>query len=120
MFSIAWGIFTSWISSKVGGLSWNTVGKIALIASPIVALLIGYLAITGARADLKDITNENATLKVELRKLEARSLSDKRMIARRDEAIAQSQCKDQIQRWVRHPDEIPKKFDPHNQWNPFR
>ena len=34
---------------------------------------------------------------------------------RRDEAIAASRCKSQIQHWIKNPDEITKPFNPFNQ-----
>lgn len=39
---------------------------------------------------------------------EARELSHLRMIERRNDAIAASKCKQQIEHWVRNPDEIPR------------
>lgn len=47
-----------------------------------------------------------------------RNDSYRRMIDRRDAAIEASQCKDKIQYWVKHPDEIPKPFNPFNQLDP--
>ena len=46
-----------------------------------------------------------------------REASYKQRIERRDDAINASQCKAQINHWVRNPDEIPKPFDPFNQLN---
>ena len=47
--------------------------------------------------------------------LEARVNSYQTLMARRDAAIEASQCRVQIQHWVKNPDEIPTKFDPFNQ-----
>lgn len=47
--------------------------------------------------------------------LESRVKSYQTLMARRDAAIEASQCKAQIQHWVKNPDEIPTKFDPFNQ-----
>lgn len=46
-----------------------------------------------------------------------REESYKQRIERRDAAINASQCKAQINHWVRNPDEVPQKFDPFNQLN---
>lgn len=37
------------------------------------------------------------------------------LLARRDAAIEASQCKVQIQKWIKDPDTIPTPFDPFNQ-----
>lgn len=47
--------------------------------------------------------------------ISTRIASYKTLLARRDAAIAASNCKVQIERWVKNPDEIPTKFDPFNQ-----
>lgn len=47
----------------------------------------------------------------------SRVASYQTLLARRDAAIAASQCKKQIEHWVKNPDEIPTKFDPFNQLN---
>lgn len=47
--------------------------------------------------------------------IESRVKSYQTLLARRDAAIAASQCKAQIEHWVKNPDEIPTKFDPFNQ-----
>lgn len=49
--------------------------------------------------------------------IESRVASYKTLMARRDAAIEASQCKTQIERWVKNPDEIPTKWDPFNQLN---
>lgn len=59
-----------------------------------------------------------AQCKNERRLRDARELSYKRMLERRDEAIAASKCSAQIKKWISNPDQIPKKFDPHNQLKP--
>ncbi len=53
-----------------------------------------------------------ATLERNNKLLTSRLDSYNLRISRRDEAIAASQCKDKIQYWLRHPDEIPKPFNP--------
>lgn len=47
--------------------------------------------------------------------IESRVKSYQTLMARRDAAIEASKCKEQIQHWVKNPDEIPTKFDPFNQ-----
>lgn len=47
--------------------------------------------------------------------IESRVDSWKALKERRDEAIAASRCKDQIQHWIKNPDEIPKPFNPFDQ-----
>lgn len=47
--------------------------------------------------------------------LESRLTSYNLRIERRDAAIDASRCKEQIKRWVTHPDETPKPFNPFNQ-----
>lgn len=44
--------------------------------------------------------------------IESRVKSYQTLMARRDAAIEASRCKDQIQHWVKNPDEIPTPFDP--------
>jgi len=51
------------------------------------------------------------------RLFQQREESYKQRIERRDDAINASQCKTQINHWVRNPDEIPKPFNPFNQLN---
>lgn len=47
--------------------------------------------------------------------IESRVKSYQTLMARRDAAIEASKCKEQIQYWVKNPDEMPTKFDPFNQ-----
>jgi hypothetical protein len=49
------------------------------------------------------------------RMLESRVKSWQLLKERRDEAIAASACKGQIEDWIKNPDEIPKPFNPFNQ-----
>lgn len=62
-----------------------------------------------------DMSGKIATLERNNKLLTSRLDSYNLRISRRDEAIAASQCKEKIQYWLRHPDEIPKPFDPFGQ-----
>lgn len=58
------------------------------------------------------VLQENVTLKAKIKTYDGRLASYKRMWERRQAAIDASQCKAQINKWVRNPDDIPKKFEP--------
>lgn len=53
-----------------------------------------------------------ANLKNEVRLKDARLVSNRRQIERRDAAIKASNCSKEIEFWVRNPDHVPTKFDP--------
>lgn len=59
----------------------------------------------------------NALLQRQLTLQQSREKSLRTLLERRNQAIAASKCKDQIERWVKDPDSIPKPFDPFNQLN---
>lgn len=44
--------------------------------------------------------------------IDSRVKSYQTLLARRDAAIAASACKEKIEYWVKHPDEIPVPWDP--------
>ncbi|CAA2141458.1 hypothetical protein [Hyphomicrobium sp. ghe19] len=69
-------------------------------------------------AKISNLADELANSKHQQNLLRARAEALQRGNDRRDSAIKASKCSEQIQYWVRHPDEIPKKFDPFNQLKP--
>lgn len=69
-------------------------------------------------AHISDLSRQLAEEKHQVELIDARATAYQRGNERRDAAIAASKCKDQIQYWVRHPDEIPGQFDPFNQLQP--
>jgi hypothetical protein len=63
----------------------------------------------------QELNSKAATYENRIRLLEARDLSSKRMLERRDAAIAASKCSAQIKKWISNPDDIPQKFRPFDQ-----
>lgn len=63
----------------------------------------------------KEMAGQIVTLQRDLALRDGREASQRRMIDRRDAAIAASQCAAQIQKWVKNPDDIPVPFNPFNQ-----
>lgn len=97
-------------------MSWLTMGP-RLIGLAVLALTV-FFAWTNVQSVITRYTNmsgEIATLRREKNLLSSRLVSYNLRIARRDEAIAASKCADTIKRWVSHPDEIPKPFNPFDQ-----
>lgn len=71
----------------------------------------GYSLVSSNRDQATQIANYEHDVALK----DARLVSYKRMIDRRDAAIAASTCKAKITYWVSHPDDLPKPFDPFNQ-----
>lgn len=90
----------------------------ALIAALGLAGLYVYGLATSAPAQLAQKSMQLANCQRDLKIRDSREASFRRMTDRRDEAIAASQCKAQIQFWVRNPEKIPKPFNPHEQLKP--
>lgn len=88
-------------------LNWIVVAVLAFVASA------GYTFVTGYRDQASTISQ----LQHDVAMKDARLVSYKRMIDRRDDAINASKCTVQIKQWVSNPDLLPKKFDPFNQLN---
>lgn len=86
-------------------LGYGAAGLVALFVSGAgYALITDYSAMATKIAEMQREANLN----------EGRLASYKRMIDRRDAAINASQCKAQIEFWVKNPDDVPKPFDPFN------
>ena len=68
----------------------------------------GYALVTNVR--------DQATTIAEMQRAkdlsEGRLASFRRMVDRRDAAISASQCKAQIEFWIKNPDDVPKPFKP--------
>lgn len=87
---------------------------LALVALLGLAGVYVYGLATATPVQLALKTHQLANCERDLKLRDGREASFRRMIDRRDRAIAQTQCAKQIQHWVRNPDQIPKKFDPFN------
>lgn len=98
-------MLTIWATIKTYWF-WIKWGSIALLFAFIMTMAWSVVN------TYTTILQENVTLKAEIRKYDGRLASYKRMIDRRQAAIDASQCKAQINRWVRNPDDIPQKFEP--------
>ncbi|MBY0560026.1 hypothetical protein [Hyphomicrobium sp.] len=92
-------------------MTWLYGGLSAII------MYVGVLAYSNINK-IATLSTELAEAKHKLNLTDYREASFRRMTDRRDRAIAASQCAKQIQYWVRHPDEIPKKFAPFKQLEP--
>lgn len=83
-----------------------------------VAAVVGFLGWTAIKAfpeSYTEMARKTQRLEHQLKLKEAEIISKNRMVARRDAAIKASACKAQIEYWVRHPDNIPKAFNPFDQ-----
>lgn len=89
-----------------GYLFWIKWGFVALLFVAVATFAWSMMD------SYRDAIAENVKLKADIVKFDGRLASYKRMWERRQAAIDASQCKDQINRWVRNPDSIPKKFEP--------
>ncbi len=89
-----------------GYLFWIKAGVIGIIVVAVATFAWSMVD------TFKTTLQENVTLKAQIKVYDGRLASYKRMIDRRQAAIDASKCKDQINRWVRNPDDIPQKFEP--------
>lgn len=92
-----------------------TYVRLAGLAAIAVAAWFIYGWGSEVIGNYRSMASEITTLKRDKALIESRVASYQTLMARRDAAITASKCKDQIQRWLKNPDEIPTKFDPFNQ-----
>jgi hypothetical protein len=69
-------------------------------------------------AKINSLSTDLADSRHQQNLLRARAEALQRGNDRRDAAIKASKCAKEIQYWVRHPDEIPKPYNPFNQLGP--
>lgn len=97
-----------------GILGWFRLGGLVVIAGLVYFAYANVQSVitryTNMSGEITALTKENKLLKSRLDSYNLR-------ISRRDDAINASKCKDQINKWVRHPDDIPQPFNPFNQLN---
>lgn len=107
-----------WIANLLGwgGLSYWTVLKYVV---PVVLVLLTIFGIWHYNKTWVNSYNKSfstiASLRSEVNKLKQREVSYRRQIERYKAAAAASQCAAQIDKGVRNPDLIPKKWNPHEQ-----
>lgn len=87
-----------------------------LFVAPIVASL-GYAWITNQSAGaslskVADLGGKVASLQRDIKLRDARELALRHRLKVRDDAIEQSKCKVTLEKWVKDPSLIPKKFKP--------
>ncbi len=92
-------------------LGWFRVGLPMLVV--LVALGFGSQFVK----DYRNMATQLAENKHAYELLDARYQASQRMVERRDAAIAQSQCKDKIQYWIKNPSALPAPT-PSNPWAP--
>lgn len=76
-----------------------------------VVLFFGFMGKTFV-TDYRDMSAKIERLEHAAKLTDGKLASYQRMIARRDAAIDASNCKAQIDYWVRNPDDVPGKFEP--------
>lgn len=99
------------------GIPYLTALKWGLIVGiPLALLGVGYVATAGWRSDYNASFSKITKLEADVEKYKHRETSYVRQIERYKAATKKSACASQIARWVRNPDEIPKDFNPHEQF----
>jgi hypothetical protein len=66
----------------------------------------------GLVSNLRDLSAKATQQEKTISLMEGRLESYKRMVDRRDDAINNSKCAEQIKDWVRNPDKLPPPFRP--------
>lgn len=89
--------------------------RLAGLAAAAIALWFAYGWGSEVIGNYRSMASEITTLKRDKALIESRVKSYQTLMARRDAAITASRCKDQIERWLKNPDEIPTPFDPFHQ-----
>jgi hypothetical protein len=88
-------------------------GGIALALG--IAVFLGWTAIKTFGGDVAKLGEQIATLKHENELQKSKIAAYVRAQERRDNAIAASPCKNQIQFWMKNPEQIPGTWNPHEQ-----
>jgi hypothetical protein len=83
----------------------------------VVALIVffGWTSIKTFVSDVAGLGGQISTLRHENDLLKAKVAAYVRAQERRDNAIAASPCKNQIQFWMKNPEQIPGLWNPHEQ-----
>lgn len=93
----------------LGGIFYGGIAAIFLFAATLAYSI---------PEKINTLSNDLAQSRHEQNLLRARAEALQRGNDRRDAAIKASKCAKEIQYWVRHPDDIPKPYDPFNQLGP--
>ena len=94
------------------GLSYIRLG---LSAAVLIGLWFAYGWGMEVISNYGEMAAKIEKLERDNKLIESRVASYKTLLARRDAAIEANTCKDRIQYMIKHPDEIPTKWDPFNQ-----